>query len=265
MRRELNSSLSQSWAIQRRIIFALVMREALTRYGRHNIGFLWLFVEPMIFTIGITIFWTFTKAAHGSDLPIVPFAITGYSSVLVWRNIPGRLSNAVLPNVGIMHHRNVRLIDIYFARLLLETSGVSMSFLFLTLAFWVVEWTALPEDVLQVLSGWLLLNWFGWSMGLLIGSLSEQTEIIEKIWHPATYFLFPLSGAAFIADALPPAFRDFVLWLPMVHCVEYIREGFFGSAFVAHYDLGYVVTCCCVMSVAGFLNVNYVANRVVLQ
>jgi ABC-type polysaccharide/polyol phosphate export permease len=34
------------------VLGALLIRELLTRYGRHNIGFLWLFVEPMIFTLG---------------------------------------------------------------------------------------------------------------------------------------------------------------------------------------------------------------------
>ena len=36
------SSLRRSATIQLRVIHALVMREVLTRYGRHNIGFLWL-------------------------------------------------------------------------------------------------------------------------------------------------------------------------------------------------------------------------------
>ena len=57
-----------SLAVQRRVIFALLMREVLTRFGRHNIGFLWLFVEPMIFTLGVTALWTATQSVHGSNL-----------------------------------------------------------------------------------------------------------------------------------------------------------------------------------------------------
>jgi ABC-type polysaccharide/polyol phosphate export permease len=41
-----------------RVIGALLMREILTRYGRHNIGFMWLFVEPMMFTLGVLALWT---------------------------------------------------------------------------------------------------------------------------------------------------------------------------------------------------------------
>jgi len=165
------AELGESFAVQRRVVWALYLRETLTRYGRHNLGFLWLFLEPMIFTLGITTFWTLAKTIHGSDLPIVPFAITGYSSVLMWRNMPGRLAKAVEPNLGLMHHRNVRLIDIYLSRLLLEIGGVTMSFIFLTLFFWGIEWMKPPEDVLQVMFGWLLII-----VGLVVG---------VALWHPA--------------------------------------------------------------------------------
>src|SRR3546814_5552704 len=42
--------LLAGFKIQRNVVAALFMREVLTRFGRHNIGFLWMFVEPMLFT-----------------------------------------------------------------------------------------------------------------------------------------------------------------------------------------------------------------------
>ena len=237
------SSVWRSWEIQRRTIWALVLREMLTRYGRHNIGFLWLFVEPMLFTLGVTALWSATKAVHGSDLPIVAFAITGYSSVLLWRNMPFRCIGAMVPNLSLLYHRNVRPIDIYLARLLLEAAGASMSFAFLTLFFMFIGWLSPPEDVLQVIGGWLMLTWFGFSVAIALGALSEQSEIVDKLWHPASYLLFPLSGAAFLVDVLPKAAQEVVLYLPMVHGVEFLREGFFGSHVVTHYDMGYMALC----------------------
>lgn len=236
-------SLWRSWQIQRRVVGALLMREILTRYGRHNIGFLWLFVEPMLFTLGVTALWTATRTVHGSNLPIVAFAITGYSSVLLWRNMPFRCIGAIEPNLSLMYHRNVRPLDIYASRLLLEAAGASMSFVFLVAFFSFVGWVKMPEDVLHVVGGWLMLTWFGCSLALLLGALSETNELVEKLWHPASYLLFPLSGAAFIVDALPVRAREIVLLLPMVHGVEYVREGYFGSDIRAHYDLAYMALC----------------------
>jgi ABC-type polysaccharide/polyol phosphate export permease len=235
-----STNLARSWAIQRRVIWALVLREMLTRFGRHNIGFLWLFVEPMLFTLGVTALWTATKSVHGSNLPIVAFAITGYSSVLLWRNMPSRCIGALGPNLSLLYHRNVRPMDIYAARVLLEGAGATISFVFLILFFNFLGLLKPPEDILQIAAGWLMLAWFGSSLALLLGALSETSETVEKLWHPLSYITFPLSGAAFLVDALPKQAQDVVLYLPMVHGVEYIREGYFGSAITAHYDLKYM-------------------------
>ena len=52
-----NTTFRQSLAIQKRVIGALLIREIITRYGRNNIGFLWLFVEPLLLTLFIVLMW----------------------------------------------------------------------------------------------------------------------------------------------------------------------------------------------------------------
>lgn len=240
--KEHEQGLARSWQIQLRVTRALLFREVLTRYGRHNIGFLWLFVEPMFFTIGVTVLWTLTKAVHGSNLPIVAFALTGYSSVLVWRNMPSRCIGAITPNLALMYHRNVKVIDVFMSRIILEAAGATISFVILSTFFIYIGWIDPPENMLQVFWGWTLLTWFGASVALFLGALAETSEIVEKLWHPVAYLTFPISGAAFQVDALPRAMQDFMLWIPMVNCVEYIREGYFGSQVKSHFDLAYVFT-----------------------
>lgn len=256
-------SLAESWRVERRVIWALVLREMMTRYGRHNIGFLWLFVEPMLFTLGVTALWTATKAVHGSTLPIVAFAVTGYSSVLLWRNMPARCILALTPNLSLLYHRNVRPIDIYLSRLILEGGGATISFVFLVLFFSFIGWLDLPEDVLEVALGWGMIAWFGTAAALLLGALSEDYETVEKLWHPASYILFPLSGAAFLVDALPKAAQQFVLILPMVHGVEIVREGYFGSRITAHYDLAYMALANAFITLLGLAQVRKVSRTVI--
>ena len=256
-------SLSEAWRVERRVIWALVLREMMTRYGRHNIGFLWVFCEPMLFTLGVTALWTATRSFHGTNLPIVAFAITGYSSVLLWRNMPGRCIGALETNLSLLYHRNVRPLDIYLARLLLEASGAPMSFVFLTLFFNFIGWVDLPEDVLEVAFAWCMIAWFGMATALLLGALSESYETVEKLWHPTAYILFPLSGAAFLVDVLPASAQHFVLYLPMVHGVELLREGFFGSRIVAHYDIGYMALCNIVLTALGLAQTHKVSRIVV--
>lgn len=253
-------SLRRSAAIQGRVIHALLMREILTRYGRHNIGFLWLFVEPLLFTTGVTILWSLAGAAHGSSLPIVAFALTGYSSVLLWRNMPSRCIGAVDPNLALMYHRNVRVIDVFLARLLLEAGGATISFVTLSLFYIYIGWLEPPDNVLIVIQGWLMIAWFGASLGMLLGAVAEKNEIIERLWHPVSYIAFPLSGAAFMVDSLPPAAQRYILYVPMVNGVELVREGYFGGRVRVHYDLPYMVTCCLVITLLALAQVA-VVNR----
>ena len=256
------SDLATSWAVQRRVIGALLMREILTRYGRHNIGFLWLFAEPMMFTLGVTALWTASGAHRLSSLPIAAFALTGYSLVLLWRSMPTRCISAIEPNLTLLYHRNVKIADVFFARLILEAGGTTISFVILTLTFWLAGWIQPPEDVLQVAGGWLMMIWFGAGLGLNMGVLAWKSEIVEKVWHPAAYLLFPLSGAAFLVDSLPRIAQDVVLLLPMVHATEYLREGFFGSFINAHYDLAYVASFNATLSVTGLLLLRSITNDV---
>ncbi|MFC0684978.1 ABC transporter permease [Novosphingobium clariflavum] len=256
-------SLRQSLSIQRRVLGALLIREMLTRYGRHNIGFLWLFVEPMMFTLGVTALWTATKSVHGSDLPIVAFALTGYSSVLLWRNMPGRCIGALWSNLSLLYHRNIRVFDIYAARVILEFGGATISFATLSLLFISVGWLKPPENVLEVAGGWLLIAWFGGALAVTLGALSHESELVDKLWHPFSYLLFPMSGAAFMVDALPKIAQDYVLYIPMVHGTEIVREGYFGTRAHAHYDLAYVIPFSLVLTLAGLLAVRWVSARVV--
>ena len=254
--------LLRSWAIQRRVVGAMLMREVLTRYGRHNIGFLWLFAEPMLFTLGVTALWTLAAGFHGSNLPIVAFAITGYSSVLLWRNMPGRCIGSVGPNLALMYHRNVKVLDIFASRLLLEAVGAGISFVVLSMFFTGIGWMHPPEDVLKVIFAWFMLAWFGFALAILLGAMSIESELVEKLWHPAAYLLFPLSGAAILVDALPKPAQEAILWLPMVHGVEMLREGYFGSAIRAHYDLVYMALFCAGLTLLGLAKLRAASKNV---
>jgi capsular polysaccharide transport system permease protein len=254
-------SLLYCLAIQRRVLHALLMREIITRFGRENLGVVWLVVEPMMFTLGVTTLWTAAGLHHGSPIPIVAFAVTGYSSVLMWRNSATRAGSAVANNKPLLFHRNVQVFDVLLTRILLEIGGATASFIVLSLLFVFVGWMPAPIDPLEVVFGWLMLAWFGTSLALLIGAGTAFSEIVERLWHPAAYLLFPLSGAAFMVDWLPARMQSVVLILPMVHGTEILREGYFGNVVTAHYNLVYMASCCLIMSLTGLYLVRQATRR----
>jgi capsular polysaccharide transport system permease protein len=262
MATETASSLLHCLGIQRRVLHALLMREIITRFGRENLGVLWLVAEPMLFTLGVTTLWTAAGLHHGSPIPIVAFAVTGYSSVLMWRNSASRAGSAVANNKPLLFHRNVQVLDVLLTRTVLEVGGATGSFIVLALLFTFIGWMPAPVDLLQVVFGWLLLAWFGASLALLIGAGSAFSEVVERLWHPAAYLLFPISGAGFMVEWLPSSMQKFVLLLPMVHGTEMLREGYFGNVVPTHYDVGYLASCCLVLSLAGLYVARQASRRV---
>ncbi|MEQ1517641.1 MAG: ABC transporter permease [Usitatibacteraceae bacterium] len=240
-----------------------MMREVVTRFGRENLGALWLVAEPMIFTLGVTTLWTVGGLNHGgTGMPIVAFAVTGYSSVLLWRNCANHSLGAIDSNSALLYHRNVKVFDVLLTRSVLEIAGASGSYAILATSFTLLGWMSWPVDLLQVLFGWILLAWFGTAVAFVIGAGTAYSEIVERLWGPTSYLLFPLSGAAFMVDWLPPALQKVVLLIPMVHGLEIMREGYFGNTVRTHYDVGYFVICCMVLSLFGMYLVRDAGNRV---
>ena len=247
----MEASLSRSFAIQLRVLHALLMREVITRFGRENLGVLWLVGEPMIFTLGVATLWAVAGMTHGGGIPIVAFAVTGYSSVLMWRNSASHSSGAIQQNKSLLFHRNVRIIDVLLTRAILEIGGATCSFTVLAAFFMFIGWMPAPVDLLEVVGGWVMLAWFGASLGMLIGAGTAFSDVVERLWPPAAYLLFPLSGAAFMVDWLPQKLQHVVLLLPMVHGIEIVREGWFGGVVPGHYDVGYMAVCCLFLSLLG--------------
>jgi len=248
--------------VQSRVLHALLMRELITRFGRDNLGVLWLIGEPMLFTLGVATLWSAAGLHRGSGIPIVAIAVTGYSSVLMWRNATNQCGAGIEQNKSLLFHRSVLVIDVFLTRIALEIIGATSSFIVLSFVFIYVGWMRAPTNLLLVISGWFMLAWFGASLAMLVGAASAMSPLVHRLWHPVAYLLFPLSGAAFMVEWLPKDLQSVVLLLPMVHGVEIIRNGFFGTIVPTHYSASYMAECCLVLSLCGLFVVREASRRV---
>lgn len=246
-------TLAASLGAQVRVIAALLMREVLTRFGRHNLGFLWLFLEPMLFTAGVIVLWSLAPHGVAQKVPIVPFIATGYSMMLLWRNCASRGIKAIEANRSLLNHRQVRLMDLFAARMLLEIAGVTASFLFVLLALWMTGYVDPPHDMLAMLAGWTLMAWFSASLGTTLGCLSERSDVVERIWHPLSYFLLVISGTFFMVGWLPIEWRSAALWVPMVHATELLRAGYFGPRQATFEEPTYALLWCMGLTLVALL------------
>ena len=227
----------QTARLQVQVIGALILRELSTRFGRENIGFLWVVAEPGIFCLGVAFLWGAIKPAHEHGVPVVAFVITGYVPLTMWRHCVFRAVKAFDANGSLLFHRQVTPLDIILARVILEVYGTIIAGLLVSGVAMLLGFMDPPADLGLLYLGLLYHIAFCLACALLFAALSERSDILEKFVGAFTYLAIPFSGAFAMVDWMPQGFQTVLLWSPSVHSVEMIRAGQFGAAVHAHYDL----------------------------
>ncbi|OOF78035.1 sugar ABC transporter permease [Rodentibacter caecimuris] len=256
------TTFKRSRVIQRRVLGALLMREIITRYGRKNIGFLWLFVEPLLLTLFITLMWKYLRADRVSTLNIVAFAITGYPLMMMWRNASNRAIGAISANLSLLYHRNVRPLDTIFARMLLEVAGATIAQILIMFVLIIIGWISLPQDILYMIFAWTLMTFFAFGLGLIICSIAQKFEVFGKLWGTVSFVMMPLSGAFFFVHALPPQVQPIAKWVPMINGTEMFRRGYFGESIQTYESPLFLIVCDIAMLLIGLLMVRYFSKGI---
>ena len=236
---------------QARITGALMMREIYTRFGRDNIGFAWIIAEPAIFCLAIILLWSMIKHQGHADTPIVPFLLTGYMPLLLFRHMTGRLLRCMQANAALLYHRSITILTLYMARIGVELLGTSAAFASCLVIFWFAGFVEVPDDPSLMLGGWFLYAWFAAATAVSVGALSERSEVAEKIWNPISYIMIPLSGTFYMVHWIPAEYRDALLWMPPINGVEMVRGGYFGPAVPTYFDAAYLVYVNLILTAAG--------------
>lgn len=249
------TSLRQSFIIQGRVIGALLMREVITRFGRKNLGFLWLFVEPLIMTLMIVLLWKFIRADKFSTLNIIAFMITGYPLAMMWRNVSNRAIGAISANQSLLYHRNVRVLDTIISRMILEVAGATIAQILIMSLLILIGWISPPDDVFYMVIAWILMIFFAIGLGLIICSIAQKFEVFGKLWGTLTFLMLPLSGAFFSVYNLPPQAQEYAKWVPMISGTEMFRHGYFGDVTPTYENIPFLVTCNLAMILIGLLMV----------
>jgi capsular polysaccharide transport system permease protein len=259
-------SLLEGLRVQLRVIGALTMREIHVRYGRKNIGFLWIIGEPVMFTFGVIALRSMLPmGGEGHGIKLVPFLMTGYMPFLVYRHLLGHAIHCIRMNQHVLYHRQVKIIDLFIVSIILEAGGVFMGFVGGIVLFHALGLMPLPVNLLLLYVGWFYAIWFCSAVAILTGAASTLTPIIEKLYNPVSYLSLPISGAFFMVDWLPHPYREAAEWVPFVNYFEILRSGYFGAQVHPHYFIGYLTAICLSLTFAALVMVRYIRPLLAIE
>jgi capsular polysaccharide transport system permease protein len=249
---------------QLRVIGALILREMHTRFGRHRLGYLWLFFEPLLLGAAIALIHYRSGGAGDALRSSFEFFSIGYMLFFQFRGIINRAGATIPANLGLLYHRQVTLPDLFFARHLIEAvacTGVLCIFVVIGMALG----GEAPASPVQMLSASGLMLLLAQGIALMVGAASAEWEGVERFVHAVSYLTLPIGGVFFMVAWLPDWLQELVLWVPTVHVFELLREGQFGDRVTAIYDLGYIAGWILVPHLLGLAALRITRRRIGLE
>ena len=246
-------SLMDGWKAQLRVFRGLILRELHSRYGRENLGFLWVIGEPMILASVITIIHLNQPSHSAESGSLAAYAIIGYGIFIIFRNTFNQAAGAIEVNQPLLYHRMVTIFDIVVARAVMDIMACYAVIVVLLTVCILAGLATFPARPLYLITAALLMGWFTLGLTLVASCVTYRSELWERQIHVLSYLTIPVSGAWFSLSALPPTFRDALQWFPMPLIFEQARYGQFEDSPGKFVSPAYVIGWCAVLTFAGLL------------
>ena len=225
---------------QARVVHAVALRETRTRFGAHQLGYLWALLEPLFW---ILTFWGLFRIVHRAapmGMAVVPFLVTGIVPYELAVKTADRVTLSIDGNKALLFYPQVQTLDLVFARGWLELATSTTVFTVLMGGHAIIAQRLVVDDILRVFLGLGLAALFGTFLGTVFCSLNVYSNTIQRIKGPLMRPLFWVSGLFFSANAVPSHAREYMMWNPILHCVEIVRDGWFPSYHAHHASASYV-------------------------
>lgn len=240
------ASLMDALRVQRRVVWALMLRETKTLFGKHKLGYLWAIINAA-FQIGI--FWAIreflgAKAPHG--MSTAAFLLSGFIPFYIFSHAVTGGVNAVDGNRALLVYPQVYPLDIIVARTTLQGAVQSVVFVLLLCFAAIIGQNVVLENVGGILIALVSSLILGFGAGALCSALNLMQPVTSQIVPMVMRVLFFTSGLFFSVVDFPSMGRDILFFNPMCHIIELTRSGFvdgYGEGFISlPYLFGFTLT-----------------------
>jgi len=223
------------------VLNALILRDIRTRFFGHGLGFTVAIAWPLAHIASLLAIYAGLGriAPYGDSL--VLFFSTGLVPFMMFNYMSRFIMAALILNRPLLAFPAVRILDILFARAILEVLGSCCGTVIVLLCMWVTRIDVVPLDIGQayLAMGASLL------IGLGFGMLNGLVTFLTPMWLTGyTLFLIGMyltCGIVFVPSQLPEPLRTIVSYNPMLHAVEWMRTSYYLGYPSSVLDKAYLV------------------------
>jgi capsular polysaccharide transport system permease protein len=209
--------------IQRDVLYALLLRELSSRFGKSRGGYLWILVEPIAHLMLPILIFGFLRniSMPGVELPV--FLVYGFLPFLLFKAICLQIVDGVNSAQGLLSYRQVMLMDVFVSKAMAHMVIQAVVFVTVLTGLGMLGFDVLPGRPVELAGILALTAVLAFGLGVVfaaISSLVPDARSVIKIMFMPLYFA---SGILFPVTRFPD---EWVRWLsvnPVLHLVELSR------------------------------------------
>ena len=221
------SDFIQALRLQGRVIHAFILRETRTRFGRSKLGYFWAFFEPMAYIVSLIGTFYVLNRTIASPIDIRLFFFTGIIPWLLFSRGVGMAAGAIDANRPLLDFPQVKVIDVVIARIILDFSTIFIVSIIYLLLFHYLIYPVRIASVGLVIVGLMVSSLLGMGFGLIGSAIKLYFNGYDNIQSIFMRVLFFTSGIFFFGSTLPAGIGDWLVFNPVLHLVEWVRDCFF--------------------------------------
>jgi capsular polysaccharide transport system permease protein len=221
-----------SFQIQRDVVYALLLREISSRFGKSRVGFMWVLMEPiahLVFPIAVFGFML-ERALPGVEYPV--FLTYGFLPFLLFKTICLQTMDGTRANRGLLSYRQVLLMDVFIAKALTHCAVSAIVFAIVLGGLAVLGFDVLPRLPIELFGVLALTAALAFGLGMLFAALGSVSPDLKSVVRLIFLPLYILSGILFPISRFPEEWLKWLALNPVLHLVELSRY-----AALADYEL----------------------------
>jgi len=259
-----NADVANIVNVQIRVLVALMLRDMRSRFFGNGFGFVIAVAWPLVHIIILLIMFSSSgrMAPYGDSLllflsiGIIPFIVFSYMSRFIMLSL---VMNRPLINFPI-----VKVLDILFARAILETLGAIIFTTLLCTILWILNVDFMPNDLLQACYAYGAAIMLGFGMGVINAIIGMAFYGWVTGYSLVIIAFYGSSGILFIPDSLPQILRYYLSFNPVLQVIEWMRTAYYNGYHSTVLDKTYVLAWC-LCTVAGGLILERLIRGKLLQ
>lgn len=219
----LQNNARPRFQVQRDVVYALLLRELSSRFGKSRGGFFWVLVEPVAHLLIPILMFGFIRQRllPGVEYPV--FLVYGFLPFLLFKAVCLQIVDGVNSAKGLLSYRQVHLMDVFIARAIAHCVIQAIVFAIVLTGLSLFGYQVLPARPLELAGILALTAWLAFGLGVLFAAIASLVPDARPVIHVMFMPLYFMSGILFPVTRFSDEWVRWLAFNPVLHLVEMSR------------------------------------------